>query len=110
MRDEINKTLANNEDNKLSCAMEAWTQKKDQFLDHSIEVPNRRRDEMEEQWQAECARAFLPAEEHWERICCTCGNPVHKSEDGICFSPHAAAVADAVTRTAFITDTDNSLN
>ena len=68
-------------------------------------------DKNTEDFRARQARACLPEEKHWKHICCVCGEATHNIADecGECISPQAAAHADALVRTAFQVDVDETI-
>ena len=85
--------------------MVAWTSKTEEFLRGEIPITQQLAEETNEMFERRQATSCLPPEKFWCLICCACGKPTHDMKEGSCFSPQAAAHADAVVRTAFVVDT-----
>ena len=82
----------------------AWTAKMEKCV-------QRRIDETTEDFRERQARACLPEEKHWKHICCACGEATHNIADECreYISPQAIAHADALVRTAFQVDVDETI-
>ena len=89
----------------------AWTVKMEEFMQRRIEKVEHRSGETAEDFRERQARACLPEEKHWKHVCCVCDEAIHDIADecGECISPQAAAHADALVRTAFQVDVDETI-
>ena len=93
-------------------AKTAWAVKMEEFMQRRIEEVQQTTGETMERFRERQARSCLPEEKHWKHICCACGEATHDSREeacGECVSPPSAAHTDAMVRTAFKVDVDETI-
>ena len=84
----------------------------EEFLQRKIEEVQHRAGETTDKFRERQARSCIPEKKHWKHICWACGEATHDTGEGACgecVSPPSVAHTDAMVRTAFMVDVDETI-